>query len=302
MLSRGKVNRSRPPRTPSAPATKTLDGFPFPQELVDLIVDCLEDDMSSLEGCSLTSRAFLASSRRYQFYEIELTGIPPPYRTRSQKQTLCDKFLALITKSPHIALLVKDLTILEGGAPWLANRRSPLPLVLRRLVNLEHVSIGDPAGRFMDWSLIPHRVRESLSDILHSPKIQSVTLTLIEELPHPTKLFPAIDGSSLKEINLMGVTLEDEVQNSVHLPTPSFPLESLKLVIFGEQLVIFLDHFKNMQARLRSLKVYLANLGDLAPAWECIERSTALGELSVAMLWRDLHGTSTFANHILSPH
>lgn len=288
--------RSGPIVTRSAHAAGTLSGgFNFlPQELVDLIVDNLEDDISSLEACSLTSRAFLASSRRYQFSEIELTGLPLSHQSasRPQMQTLCDKFLALIERSPHIAPLVKDLSILEGGVPWLANRRSPLPLVLRQLVNLEHISIGDP-GRSMDWSLLPRRVRESLMDILHSPKLQSVILMAIDELPHPSKLFPAVEESSLNEISLIEVNLREELQNSADSP-PSLPLTFLQLAIFEQQLVSFLGYFKNMLAGVQVLTVVLAEVEDFSSAWQIIERSTALSDLKIGMYWSNLHGASTY--------
>lgn len=276
-----------------------LSGFnSLPQELVDLIVDNIDDDIPSLEACALTSRAFLASSRRYQFFGIELTGLLPSHhgetRAQKQKQTLCDKFYALITHSPHIAPLVRDLSILEGGVAWLANRRSPLPLVLRQLVNLEHISLGE-GNQVIKWTNLPHRVRESLLDIFRSPQTQSVTLLLIDELPHPAKLFPVREGSSLNDIIMLGVTLEEEIQNfnNADLPTPSFPLGTLELAIFEQRLVVLQDYFEPMLASLWSLKLILADVEDLASAWYFIERSTALDELSISISWCNLHGTSS---------
>lgn len=292
--TKGPRLNTRLPKTPPAPAStgKTLTAFPFPQELVDLVVDNLEDDISSLEACSLTSRAFLASSRRYQFSEIELLGLPKSDQpeTRAQKQTLCDKFHALITNSPHIAPLVKGLTIEEGDEGWLT-KRSPLPLVLRQLVNLEDISVGQ-GGHDIVWSKLPHRVRESLLDIIHSPKLESVTLMSIEELPHPSKLFPVVEGSSLYHIMLLGVTFEDETGNSAGSPL-SFPLEALELALFGEQLVVLLGYFKDMLPTLQSLSMMLADVDDFSPAWECIERSTALGDLGITMLWSASKQTCT---------
>lgn len=256
---RGSVQHGRQHETPS----QSLLCRPFPQELVDLIIDELYDDFPTLQICSLTSRSFLSSSRRHQFSHIEFSGIQPPNPPTRQWRRLtlntCEKFHALISESPHIAPLVRDLRVVEGSnflkVTWLATEPL-LPVVLRKLVNLTSISL-EADDDVLLWTALSHRLRESLSELFRSPKLETARFNEID-LPHPSEFFRMFEGSNLKHLLLSANEFAEEGEGTEsYAPNSSLCLESLELD---------LDHLpfsRALEFMLKAPSVDLSNLGVL---------------------------------------
>ncbi|KAJ7450855.1 hypothetical protein FB451DRAFT_1410179 [Mycena latifolia] len=177
---------------------------PIPQELVDLIVDNLQDDISTLRCCSLTARAFVSSSQRHIFRKIQI--IPPPV---DNSQSSCQKLYKLLSSSPHVAPLVEDLTIvLEPHTTWIMTGRT-LSLVLP-LLNPKRISLVENAppgwnscGKFsMNWNKLGRTLKYALSDAFSSPRFESVHLRgIVVESPRQLlSLFS--EASALRDMSL----------------------------------------------------------------------------------------------------
>ncbi|KAJ7450848.1 hypothetical protein FB451DRAFT_716663 [Mycena latifolia] len=193
----------------------------IPQELVDLIVDNLQDDISTLKCCSLTARAFVSSSQRHMFRKIQIT--PPPL---DNSQSSCQKLCKLLSSSPHVAPLVEDLIIVLVGSEtsfdydsdgewltkphttWIMTGRT-LSLVLP-LLNPRRISLVENAppewnsgGEFsMNWNKLGRTLKSALSDTFSSPRLESVHLRgIVVESPRQLlSLFS--EASALRDMSL----------------------------------------------------------------------------------------------------
>lgn len=190
----------------------SASNYDLAQELVDIIVDNIEDDLPTLQACSLTNRSFFSSSRRYQFSRIELRAIKlsedeaPPVES-----TLCQRFHTLITDSPHIASLVEDLRLLEGpqGDTWITEE-TLLPTVIAKLVNLKGISLGGWDDIEVDWGSLPASLQKVLLTVFQSPKLERARLWGISNVPRLLDLFPVSPASKLRSVGLSGVLFLDE--------------------------------------------------------------------------------------------
>lgn len=319
-----RQSRSRASNTAEPPVDhEQPTEFPLAQELTDLIVDHVYDDLNTLKSCSLVNRSFHMSSRRHQFSRIELTGIEPPSpptrQWRRLTKNLCEKFHALIVESPEIALLVKDIRIVEGrqysSVPWLSNEPL-LPVVLCSLVNLQGISL---AGNSCDvvWPKLPARLRETFLAIFQSPKLKRVAISHVDSLPHPYDLFSKFKASNLRGISLSSVTNFQSLLRSQILstsPTPSFPLpiDSLEFSLEHPGLLALTRALEQISVNLRLLSVDCQNeydISDVQPAFDLIRRLCGglqdlkikvNGKILPALL--DLRLTLLFQGQDITPH
>ncbi|KAJ7779910.1 hypothetical protein B0H16DRAFT_1711141 [Mycena metata] len=118
--------RVTPPRSLSLlPPTFTPPAC-LPQELIDAILEDAPD--SSLGACSMTTRAFVATSQRRLFRWMSLVGITQYERT--------DR---LFEDSPHLARYIRHVTLNIGDIP---HDYGTLSRILDRLYSVERVSIS----------------------------------------------------------------------------------------------------------------------------------------------------------------
>ncbi|PBK66776.1 hypothetical protein ARMSODRAFT_343861 [Armillaria solidipes] len=104
----------------------------LPQELVDLIMDELQDDQSTLIACSLASRSFYHPSRRYIFRQISLGP------------NSVDAFNTIIAASPDIPSHVHELSIKRGmrmHKDW-AVYSDVLPDIITKCTNLRRLHLS----------------------------------------------------------------------------------------------------------------------------------------------------------------
>ncbi|KAJ7108639.1 hypothetical protein C8R44DRAFT_294536 [Mycena epipterygia] len=185
----------------------------LPQELFDIIVQQIGDDSNTLSACLLTCSGLAAPARARIFSTVRLT--PPALRSRTT--TRCQKFYSLVTSNPHLALLVKDLQIVEGndrdfesGAVWVVKASRTLSLILP-LLSLKRLSIQ--ANPKLEWERLSRSFRAALKDVLCSPQLEVLRLRGIV-LNAPSDLYDLL--SMVTEIKaLKGLSLSYKLRSSL---------------------------------------------------------------------------------------
>ncbi|KAF9455363.1 hypothetical protein BDZ94DRAFT_1370405 [Collybia nuda] len=153
----------------------------LPQELVDHIIDHLYDDPLTLSNCSLTSRAWLPTSRLHIFAKIgfkvsPLHTVPP--------NELCKRLYHLLTASPDIIPNIRELEICEGSpiggtaspgcsTTWVATERT-LPPLLKILTNLQRLEFGSRTT--MHWGLLPLPLQNAIFYVFGLPSLAYIRL------------------------------------------------------------------------------------------------------------------------------
>ncbi|PBK70496.1 hypothetical protein ARMSODRAFT_955999 [Armillaria solidipes] len=120
----------------------SVAGFPLPQELTDMIIDELEEDISSLLACSLACRSFLSPSRRRIFSGIAFDNADD-----------IRGFHAICTESPEISYCVKRLYLQEFSS-WSVTADEHFMPIVKALVNLESLSLENMSFRDLPIGVI----------------------------------------------------------------------------------------------------------------------------------------------------
>ncbi|KAF7338782.1 hypothetical protein MSAN_02200700 [Mycena sanguinolenta] len=187
----------------------------LPQELVDAILDNISDDLPTLKACSLVASLFTHSARTHIYRKIEISPL-------SSSGNSCRKFYELLSSSPDIAPLVKNLLIVSNGLfPTDAEecRRGKLgfepdtsrtlPLVLPCLVNLTRISLVEhPPNPWiktacsMNWRAMNEDSKSALAAVFSSPRLEAVHFRgfAIESPRQLLSLFS--EAVALKEMSL----------------------------------------------------------------------------------------------------
>ncbi|KAJ7131707.1 hypothetical protein C8R43DRAFT_657570 [Mycena crocata] len=182
----------------------------LPQELLDLIVEEIPDDLSTFKACSLTSRAFVTSARARLFHTVRL--LPPSRYPTAKETTPCQKFYKLLSSCPHLAVLVKDLRIVEGndrdqewqgldnsGARWISKASRTLSLILP-LLHLERFCFQ--AKPKLDWETLSRSLKSALKDLFAAPQLRVLVLRGIV-IKTPQNLISMItEGNGLRSLAL----------------------------------------------------------------------------------------------------
>ncbi|EDR01786.1 uncharacterized protein LACBIDRAFT_332952, partial [Laccaria bicolor S238N-H82] len=174
--------------------TDLLEKFPamspsplsFPQEVIDKIVDDLEpdEDLPSLLNCSLTSRSFLAASRRVLFNQMTL-GTDGDAE-RGSKDCRDSK---------------------KGTRVGWVSREETLPLLLPLLVSLKFLAIrawlADEHRHKLDWSILPPRLAAALSQTFMLPSLVKIEFVELENIP-----YEVVTSRYLKGLSFWGIPHE----------------------------------------------------------------------------------------------
>ncbi|KAK0471404.1 hypothetical protein IW261DRAFT_898291 [Armillaria novae-zelandiae] len=121
----------------------SVAGFqPLPQELTDMIIDELEEDVTSLLACSLACRSFLSPSRRRIFSGIAFDNADD-----------IRGFHAICTESPEISYCVKRLH-LQKIPNWSATADEHFVPIMKTLVNLECLSLENISFRDLSMEVM----------------------------------------------------------------------------------------------------------------------------------------------------
>ncbi|KAJ7653166.1 hypothetical protein DFH06DRAFT_1204869 [Mycena polygramma] len=147
----------------------------LPQELIDLILDFT--DKKSLKACARAARSFRHTSQKHIFSDITLKPVSRLLWDRSRYLTL-KGFAQILSASPHLALNVRSLTLVEGtglgSTPWI--RTDTVPPILSMLVNLTKISLESPDMLWLDWDSFPATLVTALHSTFSLPSLTSVRL------------------------------------------------------------------------------------------------------------------------------
>ncbi|KAJ7620251.1 hypothetical protein FB45DRAFT_929795 [Roridomyces roridus] len=190
--------------------------MPLPQELVDLIVDNLHEDTTSLLSCSLAARPFVRPSQRHLFRYIEITPPTPD----GEGPSPCEMLHRALITSPHLHSLVDGLRIVTmeyqtyslavadgeaGTVSWAMSEQSQQMLQqilsvinLQRIQIIEQFSHHSHQGQIsFNWTTLDESLKSALTATFSSTTLQFVHLRgLFIETPKQM-LLPFSDATSL---------------------------------------------------------------------------------------------------------
>jgi len=238
------------------PMTTLLDVFPA--ELLESIFSELsgeDKDCKALKACSLTCRAFLPYCRQYIFGSITIT---PPFSTGSLTIGPIRLFGQLIEGNPELAAYVRHLHLGLQIEDFLYDG---LPDVLAQLTYLKSVFIWFCSGyTVLDWKHMPASflpARSSLIRLILSPTIACLKLRNFINFP----ISILMQSTSLKELNIERLTIEDEIYTSSDQPSHrhATPVQ-LKSLILGKRanrvaLQMLHTHITRLAARFSTLRI-----------------------------------------------
>lgn len=156
----------------------------FPQEVIDMIVNQLHGDATTLKQCSLTAKAFVYTSQQLLFHTIYLDRY---YVAQAQCQQLCQT----LTESPHLGSFVQELHVMDGPATpaggsifivvsgWMANGAIDFLTLLSLLPHLQYLDLSSFIG--FDWKMFSEAMESSILDTLK--RISKLRLCNINNVP-----------------------------------------------------------------------------------------------------------------------
>ncbi|TFK65059.1 hypothetical protein BDN72DRAFT_881178 [Pluteus cervinus] len=173
-------------------SSEKLDTVPIfsalPQELIDAFIDNLHNDQGSLLACTLSSRRFLPSCRKYLFHSLRLD--------RSNIQSNPSDFRQIFKGNPQLGSFVRDLT-LHPKLPS-TNSAALLWVLGHYLKNVFNLNIESLGTLNTDWNTIAPETRWEISRLLQLTTLTRLSITSFADIP--VSIFEGVTG--LKQIHL----------------------------------------------------------------------------------------------------
>ena len=174
----------------------------IPQDIIDNIIRNIgTHEKSLLRTYTLVSHSFLYPSRKRLFAHISL-----------HSTQYCRGFLNLLVGHPYLQSYVKTLNIsyhsLLRDNPAFEN--DLLPLLHLLLCSLEELRFGALIMP-VDWHDLSTNLRDTLSDMIHSPSLTFLTLNALTNVPN--ELFIGLKGVqtlSLEQVHLIDIAGGEE--------------------------------------------------------------------------------------------
>ncbi|RXW20470.1 hypothetical protein EST38_g5385 [Candolleomyces aberdarensis] len=209
------------------PSCKYSPSFILPQELIDRVIDCVqEDDPLDLQSLGLVSSAWYRRTRYHLFREVELSD--------GDAQGRCGQLNSLVQSNSVLAKCIKMLYVgaqlkmhEEGEDPWFLSCPK-LVDTIALLAYLEHVVLVD-----IDWDLLSPALNAAFYNLMASPNIGILHLSAIDNM----------DPSLLVQFHhIKSLTIEDVEVSPPHsvLTGSCFPLNLPSPTPIADQLLRFL--------------------------------------------------------------
>jgi hypothetical protein len=194
----------------------------IPQELIDAILVNLSGDIGTLKETSLVSSSFLPTSQRLIFSHVQILSKHPD----EPGSIACDRFSKLLSSSPHIASLIRHLSIDAGDdKPWVLSSQTSLPQLLSTLLDAPESRFQAISFYFrglffkLNWSDLPPSLSTALRDTFRSPQIRAISLGGIafQNMGTLSDLFEGCDG--LEDLTLSGVSVPqpDDLDDTIFI-------------------------------------------------------------------------------------
>ncbi|CAA7261096.1 unnamed protein product [Cyclocybe aegerita] len=184
---------------------------PLPLEIWMLIVKLLKPNTKAntktLRALSRCCRALALLSQRVLFNDLHIPRICPilPARRAGALARLKDAF----TRSPHLATFVRKVCY---TIKYSDSQNTNLHWILNQLSNLAEVEVQYHAAEVtldmprLDWNALDVRLRSSIIHVVQSPRLESLTLSWIKNMP--LSVFISL-SSDLRTVMLQGVEVKD---------------------------------------------------------------------------------------------
>lgn len=242
-------------------------------------------------SCALVSQTFCASSQRLLFEALWLR--PPPHTAFLAQRTMCDKFLDLIQEVPHIASLVKEVSIDAGDhdKSWLLTDNSLVP-ILQSIPSLRSISLlYSNIFKKIEWGALPKPLREALKSTFQRRELTSITISrmFFWKLDIPVTVFNGC--MNLKKMSLTGCRIPPPPAETD--PGDARPqLEALELLWGSASKATDGCSFSTVEhifdlSHLKELSINVGHPDDCQILWNFISRpKSVLSKLSV---WFSFH-------------
>lgn len=163
-----------------------------PPEIVEVVIEFLQDDLSALKACSQTCAALLSLCRKYIFHSLLISNHPSPshsvrylHRWRSSRITLvkpkfwlCLNANRTISEYVHkFAYHISKLDLEDGDVPRVLDQLHSHNVHSFHLIGTSFPSIG------MKWAQVPPRLGDALLRVVQSPLITCLALSRIANFP-----------------------------------------------------------------------------------------------------------------------
>lgn len=156
----------------------------FPQEVIDIIVNHLHGDTTTLKQCSLTAKAFVYTSQQLLFHTVHLDRY---YVAQAQCQQLCQT----LKEAPHLGSFIQELHLMDGPTTpaggsiftvvsgWMANGAIDFLALLPLLPHLQYLDLSSFIG--FDWKMFSDAMESRTLDRLK--RIPKLRLCNINNVP-----------------------------------------------------------------------------------------------------------------------
>ncbi|KAJ2911638.1 hypothetical protein MD484_g8777, partial [Candolleomyces efflorescens] len=255
---------------PSPPAVAT-QCFVFPQELVDMVIDEVQDDLSSLKTFGLVGSRWSQRTREYLFKNVELSELlihPLDPATR------CKQLLQILEIKPQLCRSVQCLTI--SGATtddsrdalgWLQTCPDDVIKVLSLLRDVREFALTE-GMKHLDWPSLPLPLQVALYSFMLRPNVVDLSLSGVAFM----EVIPLLQHPSLRQLRLHIVSTDDDAFFPLNERPKNDPeanelapaaLQKLSFCASGYTLDLLLAGMKDPQATLDLSQITELEVGSL---------------------------------------
>ncbi|RXW13560.1 hypothetical protein EST38_g12297 [Candolleomyces aberdarensis] len=259
---------------PPSPPVAAAQCFVLPQELIDMVIDEVQDDLSSLKTFGLIGRQWCQRSREYLFKAIDLSELlihplSPVAR--------CKQFLEILEAKPQLCRSIQRLTIAgsttddEQKAPgWLQVCPDDVIKALSLLTDVRGFGLGEGLDH-LDWSLLPLPLKVAIHSFMFRPNIVELSLSGVSFM----EIIPLLQHPSLQQLRLHIVS-PSSADDDAFLPLnirpqsdckvsgmESKPLQKLYFCGNGYLMELLLAGMKDPQATFNFFQITELEVGTL---------------------------------------
>ncbi|TFY54231.1 hypothetical protein EVJ58_g8980 [Rhodofomes roseus] len=216
----------------------------FPQELVDAIIDCLQDDRESLLACALTSQSWRPRSQTHIHRALKVTS---KWHCSKAEMNYGDPFLASCIRELHI----QDLSLKQPGdrAYWVDHCVPAMLSKLNRFHSLAIDSVIIQNGHDIQWGSYPDPLFPNVTKLT----IRRLCFHVGAEFALFMRHFPRLTSLTLKDF-----TITYRISDAA-APGPRPPLRNLEIYSSSGQ-EFFLNWFLHQPSEAILLEMFVYSI------------------------------------------
>ncbi|KAJ7080033.1 hypothetical protein C8R44DRAFT_824482 [Mycena epipterygia] len=185
----------------------------IPQEIIDSILGKVED-IGSLKSCALVASNFCQPSQR-----ILLRSLTVASGYKHQHPSNYTAVFSLLSKSPHIAVYIKELTIRLPAGHTALQEIETLRWILAQMTKVQHCTLTVQYIMDTRWSSLHPTLSSVLLDFITRQRLHSMTIACLEEIPLPV-LLRFITSIPRLSFSFLGGDPQRESLQAVERPYP----------------------------------------------------------------------------------